>query len=282
MPPPMHPDGTMPFYPPPPPHAQMPDLNGNGFGNLPPPEIARMIPCRYYPACRYGPSCMFAHPAPPQGPYLPGPLPPPAQYSSPYDPMSPAPYPPTYYPVPSPSFQQAPASAMVNPMSPTMPTSMPLAAPAQPSVVPRPGPELVSPVQAHYPPAGVPPPMAYGPPPPGPYGPPMPVPLPVPGQSPQVMYTPTSPIAHTAPPYSVPQGYMGQPYPPPPMHSNGGPIEPIASPRSPTAGAQPDFYAPAHRESFSHHKRGTGRRPSFAGTRKPPCLFFPAGRCKNG
>lgn len=278
----MHPDGTMPFYPPPPPHAQMPDLNGNGFGNLPPPEIARMIPCRYYPACRYGPSCMFAHPAPPQGPYLPGPLPPPAQYSSPYDPMSPAPYPPTYYPVPSPSFQQAPASAMVNPMSPTMPNSMPLAAPAQPSVVPRPGPELVSPVQAHYPPAGVPPPMAYGPPPPGPYGPPMPVPLPVPGQSPQVMYTPTSPIAHTAPPYPVPQGYMGQPYPPPPMHSNGGPIEPIASPRSPTAGAQPDFYAPAHRESFSHHKRGTGRRPSFAGTRKPPCLFFPAGRCKNG
>lgn len=38
--------------------------------NLPPPEIARMIPCKYFPNCKYGEKCVFAHPiampAPPQ------------------------------------------------------------------------------------------------------------------------------------------------------------------------------------------------------------------------
>lgn len=30
--------------------------------NLPPPEVARMIPCRFFPNCRYGEKCIFAHP----------------------------------------------------------------------------------------------------------------------------------------------------------------------------------------------------------------------------
>lgn len=30
--------------------------------NLPPPEVARMIPCRFFPNCRYGDQCIFAHP----------------------------------------------------------------------------------------------------------------------------------------------------------------------------------------------------------------------------
>lgn len=30
--------------------------------NLPPPEIARMIPCKFFPNCRYGERCIFQHP----------------------------------------------------------------------------------------------------------------------------------------------------------------------------------------------------------------------------
>ncbi|GAK61875.1 uncharacterized protein PAN0_001c0070 [Moesziomyces antarcticus] len=33
-------------------------------GSLPPPEVARMIPCRFFPNCRYGEKCIFAHPVP--------------------------------------------------------------------------------------------------------------------------------------------------------------------------------------------------------------------------
>jgi hypothetical protein len=35
------------------------------------------------------------------------------------------------------------------------------------------------------------------------------------------------------------------------------------------------------REGANHNRRGNNRRASFGG-RKPPCLFFPAGKCKNG
>lgn len=31
-------------------------------GSLPPPDVAKMIPCRFFPNCRYGDKCMFAHP----------------------------------------------------------------------------------------------------------------------------------------------------------------------------------------------------------------------------
>ncbi|SNX84169.1 uncharacterized protein MEPE_02877 [Melanopsichium pennsylvanicum] len=32
-------------------------------GSLPPPEVAKLIPCRFFPNCRYGEKCIFAHPA---------------------------------------------------------------------------------------------------------------------------------------------------------------------------------------------------------------------------
>ena len=284
MPPPMLPDGTVPFYPPPP-HAAMGDMSG-GIGNLPPPEIARMIPCRYYPACRYGTSCMFAHPPPPQGPYIPGPIPPPAQYPAPYD-GAPAPYPPTYYPVPSPSFQTPPTGPPVNPISPTLSPTVPPNGPPHPPMAPARTGEMVSPVQPTFA-GGVPPPVPYGVSGPSPYGPGGPMPLPVPPhpatvpQSPQVMYPPTSPIVPTAAPYAMPPAYMGQPYPPPPVMPNGAQGDALVSPKVPLVNPQPDYYASGHRESFSHHKRGNGRRPSFGMNRKPPCLFFPSGRCKNG
>ncbi|KAN0060263.1 hypothetical protein ACQY0O_007592 [Thecaphora frezii] len=65
--------------------------------NLPPPEVARLIPCKFFPNCRYGDKCLFAHPVPlPQtsaaaGPVSPGQAPvfyqPPPSYAySPYGP----------------------------------------------------------------------------------------------------------------------------------------------------------------------------------------------------
>ncbi|WFC99915.1 hypothetical protein MYAM1_002661 [Malassezia yamatoensis] len=42
----------------------------SGNMSLPPPEIARMIPCRFFPNCRYGDQCLFFHPT---GPMMPPP-----------------------------------------------------------------------------------------------------------------------------------------------------------------------------------------------------------------
>ncbi|KAG8690490.1 hypothetical protein FRC08_010518 [Ceratobasidium sp. 394] len=65
-----------------------PATDGNspgGVPNLPPADIARTIPCRYFPVCRYGSSCMFLHPQPPAGaPFTPGPIPAPYGYPRPY------------------------------------------------------------------------------------------------------------------------------------------------------------------------------------------------------
>ncbi|KIO33784.1 hypothetical protein M407DRAFT_17391, partial [Tulasnella calospora MUT 4182] len=55
-----------------------------------PPEVARTIPCRYFPMCKYGASCMFLHPA---APYYNGP-PPPVPYAG-YEAMN---HPPSYAP----------------------------------------------------------------------------------------------------------------------------------------------------------------------------------------
>lgn len=44
-----------------------PDHQGGKDGNpanLPPPEVARMIPCKFFPNCRYGEKCIFQHPVP--------------------------------------------------------------------------------------------------------------------------------------------------------------------------------------------------------------------------
>lgn len=285
---PMMPDGSVAYYPPPPAPISS-DQNAGAMSNLPPPEVARMIPCRYYPACRYGSSCMFAHP---QAPYLQGPLPPPAQYPAPYDPMAPSPYPPpTYYPAP-PSFLPPTNGAHMEVMSPP-----PGAHQIPPSMVhTRSGSEIISPVQAPFSPTGAPP-MPYGVPPMSPtFALPgqMPIPVSIPPlsppqhpaggpQSPQQSMYPVSPSAHPIPSYPHPEA-VG-PYPPHGMHPNGMVANGIGSPTSPSAHPQADGYGhgPMNRDGMAHHRRGSARRPSFgASGRKPPCIFFPLGKCRNG
>lgn len=281
-PPPMMPDGTVPYYMPPPPIPT--DQNPNGFGNLPPPDVARMIPCRYYPACRYGPSCMFAHPT---GPYLQGPPPPPAQYPTTYDPISPAAYPPpTYYPVPPTSYGPSPNGNPVNHFSP----------PPQLAHT-RSGSEAVSPAQGPFSPVNGQPAVPYGmvSPVSPTYGHPasMPIPVsvqplpplrtsPISAQSPPppAMYTPISPSGQgVAPPYAIQSQYAPQPLP------VNGAMADVVSPKSPTQG-QPHVDGYSHGSilrEMTHHRRGGARRPSFGGRGgKPPCLFFPSGRCRNG
>ncbi|KZT30732.1 hypothetical protein NEOLEDRAFT_1083068 [Neolentinus lepideus HHB14362 ss-1] len=277
------PEGAVAYYPPMPPQSAPGEhTNGNG-SNLPPPEIARMIPCRYYPACRYGASCMFAHP---QGPYFPGPLPPPAQYPTPYDPaMS---YQPNYYAVVPPSF--SPPNGV--PMSPTSPQAGHQHTPPQPHMGhSRSSSEIVPPPQGQFSPPIVPygavSPLSPGYPHPGavpipvsiPSLPPLnhSVPPPSGAQSPPAMYQNVPPPASFAVrpdsmvQFPPPQG------PPPVPDQNGGP-------KSPTMQPQTDGYHQPlmHREGMTHYRRGSMRKPSFGGSRKPPCLFFPAGRCRNG
>ncbi|KAL4398953.1 metal ion binding protein [Malassezia pachydermatis] len=38
---------------------------GGVAASLPPPEVARMIPCKFFPNCRYGDRCLFHHPSGP-------------------------------------------------------------------------------------------------------------------------------------------------------------------------------------------------------------------------
>ncbi|KAH9944172.1 uncharacterized protein BXZ73DRAFT_39578 [Epithele typhae] len=276
-PPPVLPEGAVPYYMPPPPMQN----DQNGFGNLPPPEVARMIPCRYYPACRYGASCMFAHP---QAPFMQGPnAPPPPQYGAPYDTMNSTPYPPPmYYPVPPGSYP--PNSAPVNHMSPP------------PMAHARSGSEAMSPVQGPFSPSNGQPPMPYGvvSPVSPPYGGHVSMPVSVPplpplhngpngAQSPlqpATMYPPISPSASGAvPPYAMPPQFAPQH-----MASNGEAPD-VVSPKSPVHGhPHADAYnAGSMPRDMGHHRRGSARRPSFGGRGgKPPCLFFPSGRCRNG
>jgi len=248
--------------------------DANGIGNLPPPDIARLIPCRYFPACRYGAQCMFAHP---QTPYFQGPMPS-AQYP-PYDPMGNA-YAPQYYPPPS--FQQ---QSNGHPMSP----------PPGPLIMhARTSSEVVSPSLAHFSPNSAPPP------PPAPYGPLSPSVYPHPGQVPIAM--PSIPPLHPHPqsgsqphpnlynststspvlPFPVHQDPSGPyPIPPPPSNINHPDAAGGLNPSPEDHQAENYNTHPTHREGMNHHRRGAGRRPSFT-SRKPPCLFFPAGRCKNG
>lgn len=257
-----------------------PPSAGLNNGHLPPLEVARLIPCRYFPACRYGATCIFAHP---QTPYYQGPVPPPAQYAPPYDPMSVQPYRPTYYPPP--------------PFQP--PTNPPHIAPHPSTVVPHPGhthspSEAVLPVQAPpFSPNGVQPTVPYGPISPSAYPhpghPPVPMsisPLPslpprsaLPTPSPSNMY---NTIPAPVPPF-VPRD-VAVPYPvPQPSHPNIG-LQDVIDDTTPPVTAPPEVPTPSHppqRDGLAHHRRGGPRRASFGG-RKPPCLFFPAGRCKNG
>ncbi|KZT55017.1 hypothetical protein CALCODRAFT_485065 [Calocera cornea HHB12733] len=293
--------------PPPPEQQQQPQLqqpsqspvqrSENGSAGLPPPEIAKTIPCRFYPACRYGSQCLFAHPdtvpaaqpAPAQapGPAYGYPMPPVAySYASPpYDPsgMSYGPY-----------YMTAGGMPGYPPMGPMASPPFP---PAPGGPHQRSGSDVHSPLSASF----------------------SPVVNPVMNGMWQVgMPPPISPYAHPA---------MGQAVPMSPVEANhslaGASPHPMAPP-SPT-----NFYSPAndvtiptapaaHRRSFSTPRaldyngqpempdgmpptenhitttyfRGStrgrgGRRTSYLpGQRQPPsnvpCLFFPTGKCKNG
>lgn len=270
----------------------MPVGDNSAFGNLPPPEVARFIPCRYFPACRYGSSCIFAHP---QGQYYTGP---PAQYPSPYDPMAQQQYPHNYYapPPPPPLPTPYPPSAPVPPhMNPVSPPSGPVHTPHSSVVHARSGSEALSPVQAPFSPNGAPPPP-FGPlSSVSPYPPPHPLPLSIPSlppphqpatargpQSPQSMY-PNGPIS--APPFPLRQDPAS--YPSQGSHPNSAYPEMNGGPKSPSVHPQGDNYGPLRtfpHGGHHHHRRGNMRRGSFGGNRKPipSCIFYPAGRCRNG
>ncbi|WFD20417.1 hypothetical protein MCAP1_002661 [Malassezia caprae] len=79
------------------------DDEGAAQAHLPPPEVARMIPCKFFPYCRYGDRCVFQHPSgpvlpPPEGMVLP-PGAPPVFFPGPGIPFPPGPGP---YGVPPP------------------------------------------------------------------------------------------------------------------------------------------------------------------------------------
>ena len=250
------------------------DAASNGPGNLPPPEIARMIPCRYFPACRYGAQCMFAHPHP-QTPYYPAPIPP---LHYPYDSAG-NPFMHSYFQPPP--FPQPDSIHHLTPLSPPPPPPPP--PPPGPSVMHvRSSSEVVSPSQGHFSPNGAPP-LPYGPiTSPYPHAGQMPVPLtmpplpplhhptshPQPGQSQNIYNASTSPVL----PFVLHQDLPGPSAPP--LSSINYPDIPLVK------------LPPEQTENYNIHpreinRRGAGRRPSV-GSRKPPCLFFPAGRCKNG
>ncbi len=277
------PDGTG-FYPPPPPPQSMGEGHSpGGLNNLPPPEVARFIPCRYFPACRYGPSCIFAHP--PQT-YYPAGGPPPAQYP-PYEPMAAPPYPPNYYPPPN--FQQPSGPHPMAPMSPP---------PGPPHMVHgRSASEVVTPTQGPFSPNGIPPPVPYGPISPSAYPHPAPMPVPLsipplpplhhqPQMPPPGPQSPTNFVPSPATPFSVPPEGPGI-YPPQQLPMPNGnvsfppEIEGMPKPQQSAPEGFNNNIPPIHRDGSMHSRRGAGRRASF-GKPKPPCLFFPAGRCKNG
>ncbi|TDL28227.1 hypothetical protein BD410DRAFT_894310 [Rickenella mellea] len=296
---PMMPDGTVPYYaaPPPPPSASQPSQSpaeAGGPGNLPPPEIARLIPCRYFPACRYGPSCMFAHP---QAPYYQGPLPPPAQFPVSYDPVTQPTY--GYYTIPPAPYAPNGISAHGTPMSPPPPGSH-HPAPTPPITHGRSASELMSPAQVPFSPSG-------GPPPPLPYGITSPmspsyaqpgqIPIPVgiaplpplhhqhgPQQPNQMVYSPSAVATH-GPPSPVVQRRDSNAAYPQALQSPRRPAD-ANMPQSPQSRPQAEGYLPlnpnGHRDAATNARRGTGRRYPVNYHRKPPCLFFPTGRCRNG
>ncbi|KAF8338063.1 uncharacterized protein EI90DRAFT_3013387 [Cantharellus anzutake] len=256
------------YYLPPPPLIQgeysPPHAAGAYHGqNMPPPEVTKNIPCRYFPACRYGASCAFAHPQP--TPYFPG-MPAP-QYPA-YDSKAPVPYPPPFYPTPNypppPHVQQQPTHSQdASPPPSTSPQQD-----GQFTAPPPPGPYMLPPPpQAYY--------LA------GPYPPQVSHVAPYPGPS-------TSPTQNTHYRQDSNGGFQ-YPYHPLPVPQPNGHMPP-----SPThvdtefrktgesTGFPPSQNGPRE-GSFNGFRRG---RPSFSngGPRKTnlPCMFFPSGKCRNG
>lgn len=78
------------------------DDEGAAQAHLPPPEVARMIPCKFFPYCRYGDRCVFQHPSGPVLPPAEGMVPPPGA-------------PPMFFPGPGMPFPPGPAPYGVPP-----------------------------------------------------------------------------------------------------------------------------------------------------------------------
>ena len=224
--------------------------------------------------CKYGPACIFAHP---QSPYFNGP-PPPAHYSSPYEshPQQP-PFPPAgYYHVPPHSFQPPPSNQGA-------PNGTPVSAshPASSS--------LPSPLAPPFTPSGPPPPLQNVP-----YGVPS-YPSGLPHSAPPTQHhIPISPTAS----FHQPAVMNGQAFPPlSPTHhrrESGAPYPPHAQahPAIPVNGfddsehiknaqSSPEESVIPQGRDGGYRARGSFRRPSFNKS-KQPCLFFPAGKCRNG
>ena len=226
---------------------------GINVSNLPPPQIARRIPCRYFPACRFGASCIFAHPR-----VLP------LQHLSPND------QPPNFYPRPAPPLQFQPPNGVPPPHQLSL-VSLQWA--TQP--VPPPPPHNISEIGPHLqipfnsPGAPV---LA-----PGPYG-------PMPLVSPSYPH-PGRHVLLSVPPPPLAQALIGP-------QSSSVPYPQSASPsvlqqRYPVPSEQNGAQKLPPQEGFGQcGDRSIGgpgfRRSSFGGGRRSPCLFFPSGRCRNG
>ncbi|KAG8906544.1 hypothetical protein FRB99_006658 [Tulasnella sp. 403] len=234
------------------------------------PDIARTIPCRYFPMCKYGPSCMFLHVS---VPYFNGP-PPPVHYPAGYEAIGhPPAFPPhPYYAIPPPqSYPPPPSSSTAGPHSPVQHTThappahpipfTPEGAPPQvsqvPPPVPYPAPNYAPPPPQHPPHISISPTANFHP-----------AVMPV---QPSYPPPPVSPTHHRKESNSYTQPLV------PAQHANGfnesNTLKP--APTYPEEGRNNSSFP---RESY---RRGGFRRTSFT-TRKPPCAFFPAGKCKNG
>lgn len=177
--------------------------------NLPPPEVARMIPCRFFPNCRYEDKCIFAHPvAVPAGGNVPE------------------------------AVASAPAT---NAAGPTSPAANNTAAAAPVSYQPPPGyggygqappygpPQhfyMGPPMPMQYSHAGVPLPLHFPPPPPPPHAHGHPDQVTSAGhQAPNEAFSPS----HHFQPH-LPQHVMHQQYPYPPPQNVGGPNGEVSEP----------------------------------------------------
>lgn len=233
---------------------------------------------------------MFAHPA---APYYNGP-PPPVPYPG-YEAMNhQQPYAPHgYYGVPPPPPPQAfppppVAHATGGPQSPVQhtggaPPAHPIPFPADGSVPPPPPPGAYP-----YPPPQIatsqpmPPPVTISP--TAPYH---PAPVVIPVQPPVPAYTsPVSPTLHRKESGSA-INYPQQPASAPPVvaqgpQTNGFAESPVNGKPAPNFNGTGEPEGRPHFQSNNGYRRGGFRKTSFNGPARPPCLFFPAGKCKNG
>ncbi|KAF8683321.1 RNA-binding, Nab2-type zinc finger [Rhizoctonia solani] len=299
------PDGQPPM-PPFPPHG---DANtAGGVHNLPPADVARTIPCRYFPVCRYGSSCIFLHPQPS---YFSGPPPPaPSHYTPMYPPhpyymMRPGAYP---HPPPPPGAATIDPSSSPVAGTQSFPPPGPISYPPPPNGAPPfspgtngapfPPPVNGTPFSngAPYPPptngAPYPPPAANGAPfspassgtpytpatngTPSPFGPPPFSPGSATPYSATTPYTPGPPVS-----YPYPRPYAEAPKETP----VNGAVNGTAEETQTTPAANGVNGTGNHLNGgFARRNGRGGRRESFGAGRqpKPPCLFFPSGRCRNG